>query len=363
MDRGKRPNKLVGSRNSKIYMDLRDIIREHTLPFLPAKSLFRFQGVCRDWKLQISTPFFAHNQSLTFQAISGLFCQSSGGDPPSFISIDPQSCGVPDPSLKFLPEPIDIRASSNGLICCHGQTGDKPYYICNPVTRQLKKLPKTNADHGLDPAVVLVFEPSLLNFVADYKLVCAFPSVDFDNATEFEIYSSTDGSWKISGEICFASKKLVPRSGIYVDGVVYWQAKHHGIVAFDLTKDRSQLIQGYHGINATLGTMNGKLCSAYANGRSVLVNVLSNVYSNTMQMHSNTRTWEEKTRFYLDNSALGGIANEQGMVLFAGCNVILVQFGRSILCYDMKSKETKVLCNVPEYDIRCISYVNSLVYI
>ncbi|CAL5372460.1 unnamed protein product [Camellia sinensis] len=145
--------------------------------------------------------------------------------------------------MKFLPEPIDIRASSNGLICCQGQTGDKPYYICNPVTRQLKKLPKTNADHGLDPAVVLVFEPSLLNFVADYKLVCAFPSVDFDNATEFEIYSSTDGSWKISGEICFASKKLVPRSGIYVDGVVYWQAKHHGIVAFDLTKDRSQLIQ------------------------------------------------------------------------------------------------------------------------
>ncbi|CAL5375657.1 unnamed protein product [Camellia sinensis] len=145
--------------------------------------------------------------------------------------------------MKFLPEPIDIRASSNGLICCQGQTGDKPYYICNPVTRQLKKLPKTNADHGLDPAVVLVFEPSLLNFVADYKLVCAFPSVDFDNATEFEIYSSTDGSWKISGETCFASKKLVPRSGIYVDGVVYWQAKHHGIVAFDLTKDRSQLIQ------------------------------------------------------------------------------------------------------------------------
>ncbi|CAL5368910.1 unnamed protein product [Camellia sinensis] len=80
----------------------------------------RFQGVCRDWTLQISTPFFAHNQSLTFQAISGLFCQSSGGDPPSFISIDPQSCGVPDPSLKFLPEPIDIRASSNGLICCQG---------------------------------------------------------------------------------------------------------------------------------------------------------------------------------------------------------------------------------------------------
>uniref|UniRef100_A0A5B7BCM1 F-box protein At3g26010-like beta-propeller domain-containing protein n=1 Tax=Davidia involucrata TaxID=16924 RepID=A0A5B7BCM1_DAVIN len=163
MDRGKRPIKFIGCRNNKIYMDLKDIIREHALPFLPAKSLFRFQGVCRDWKLQISTPFFAHNQSLSFHTFSGIFLQSLG-NPPSFVSIDPKSCGVPDPSLKFLPEPVDISASSNGLLCCQGCTGDKAYYICNPVTRQWKKLPKPNGDHGPDPAVVLVFEPSLLNF-------------------------------------------------------------------------------------------------------------------------------------------------------------------------------------------------------
>ncbi|KAH7851870.1 hypothetical protein Vadar_017605 [Vaccinium darrowii] len=207
-----------------MYMDLRDIIREHALPFLPAKSLFRVQVVCRDWKLQISTPFFAHNQSLSYQSLSGLFCQLPF-NPPSFISIDPKSCGVPDPSLTFLPEPVDIRASSNGLICCQGRTGLKAYYICNPVTKQWKTLPNSNANH-----------------------------VDFDNATEFEIYSSSEGAWKVSGEICFASKKLVPRSGVCVDGVVYWQSKVHGIVAFDLTKDRSQLIQGHSG--ATLGMIN-----------------------------------------------------------------------------------------------------------
>ena len=75
---------------------------------------------------------------------------------------------------------------------------------------------------GSDPAVVVVFELSLLNFVVDYKLVCAFPSIDFDNATEFEIYSSAEGSWEVSGEICFASMKLVSRSVVHVDGVVYW---------------------------------------------------------------------------------------------------------------------------------------------
>ncbi|CAL5367247.1 unnamed protein product [Camellia sinensis] len=363
MDRGKRPNKFMSSRNNNIYMDFRDIIREHALPFLPAKSLLRFRGVCRDWKLQISTPFFAHNQSLCFQGFSGLFFQSRG-DPPYFISVDPISCGVPDPSLKFLPEPVNIKASSNGLICCQGCTGDKAYYICNPVTRQWKKLPKTNADHGSDPAVVLVFEPSLLNFVADYKLVCAFPSIDFDDATEFEIYSSTEGSWKISGEICFASKKLVSRSGVYVDGVVYWQERHHGVVAFDLTKDRSQLIQGYHGATSTLGVMNGKLCSAYATGRSITVQVLSNVYSNTMQMHSNARTWKEETRFDLGNPVTAaGVGQERYMVLFAGCNVVLVQGGKTILCYDMKTKETKIISSAAENNARCVSCVNSLIYI
>jgi hypothetical protein len=176
MDRGKRSNNIIANRNNKIYMDLKDIIREHTLPFLPAKSLFRFKTVCRDWKLQISTPFFAHNQSNCFHDVSGLFCQSRS-NPPSFISLDPNSYGVPDPSLQFLPEPVDIKTSSNGLLCCQGHTGDKAYYICNPVTKQWKKLPKPNAYHGSDPSLVLMFEPSLLNFVAEYKLICAFPLV------------------------------------------------------------------------------------------------------------------------------------------------------------------------------------------
>ncbi|KAE9466945.1 hypothetical protein C3L33_01135, partial [Rhododendron williamsianum] len=360
MDRGKRPNKFVANRNNKMYMDLKDIIREHALPFLPAKSLFRVQGVCRDWKLQISTPFFAHNQSLSFQALSGLFCQVPG-DPPSFISIEPKSCGVPDPSLKFLPEPVDIRASSNGLICCQGRTGVKAYYICNPVTKQWKKLPNSNANHGPDPAIVLVFEPSLLNFVADYKLVCAFPSNDFDNATEFEIYSSAEGAWKVSGEICFASKKLVPRSGVCVDGVVYWQSKVHGIVAFDLTKDRSQLIQGYS--TGALGMIHGKLCSTHANGRTITVSVLANVYSNTMQMQSNSRTWKEKARFIIDNSVSAGSAYDQAVVLAVGCNVVLVQIGKTILAHNLNTKRTKAVWSAAESDIRCVSYVNSLVYI
>ncbi|KAK9284502.1 hypothetical protein L1049_023676 [Liquidambar formosana] len=361
MDRGKKPGRFLGAMNSKIYLDLKDIIREHALPFLPAKSLFRFTGVCRDWKLQISTPFFAHNQSNSFRTISGLFCQAPG-DPPSFISLDPKACGVPDPSLTFLPDQVDVRASSNGLLCCEGCTGEKAFYICNPVSKQWKKLPKPNANHGPDSAIVLIFEPSLLNFVADYKLVCAFPSVDFDNGYEFEIYSSAEESWKISGEICFGNRKLLPRSGVHVKGVVYWMTKNgSSIVAFDLMKERSQLLYGSYG--SSLGVMHGKLCLVSVSRQLLVVNVLSNVYSNTMVMNSNAKTWEEKLRIPLSNDAVpGGISYDQALVVFAGSDVVVVQAGRSVFSIDIKTKESAVLCSAADHDVRIIAYVNSLVY-
>lgn len=357
MDRGKRPSKSIVGGNNKIYMDLKDIIREYTLPFLPAKSLFRFTGVCRDWKMQISTPFFAHNQSNSFHAVSGLFYQIAG-EPPSFISLDPKAYGVPDPSLKFLPVPVDIRASCNGLLCCKARTGDKAYYMCNPATKMWKKLPKPDADHGTDPALVVIFEPSLLNFVADYKLVCAFPSTDFDDGYEFEIYSSAEGCWRISREICLGDRKLLPSPGVHVNGIVYWQMKHGVLVAFDLARERSQLIYGMKG---ALCVMQGKLCSVSMHGWTVTVNVLSNVYSNTMEMHSKARTWVQKRLINLDPSALGAGSCKQPSVVFADSDTVVIHDGTTIFSYDMKSKETSALGSA--VGTRLIAYVNNLVHV
>lgn len=367
MDRGKREKQFIKNKNHKMYLDLKGIIREQALPFLPAKSLCRFRGVCREWKLQTATPFFAHNQSNSFHEISGFFCQSSP-NLPSFISLDPSAYGVPDPSLKFLPEPVDIRTSSNGLLCCQGRGGHNPYYICNPVTKQWKVLPKPNCSHGSDPALVLIFEPSLLNFVAEYKLLCAFPSVDFDSGYEFEIYSSTDGVWKVFGEIYFGNKKLLPRSGVYVNGIVYWQAVHGGIIAFDLTMERTQLLNGNYGYSGTLGVMNGKLASTRVQNSGLTVDVLYNAHTNTMGMHNKVRSWEQKHQIsFSSSSVLRGATshypNQGSNVVFAGGNVILVQSGGKLYSYEMKTKEVKCLLNEFGHGIRILPYVNSLVEI
>ncbi|XP_075475977.1 F-box protein At5g07610-like isoform X1 [Primulina tabacum] len=354
MDRGKRPGNFLGTWNSKLHLDLKGIIRENALPFLPAKSLVRFQCVCRDWKLQISTPFFAHNQSLSCHDVSGCIHQIPGG-PPTFVSADPITCGVPDPLLRFLPEPVDIRSSSNGLLCCQGQAGDKPYYICNPVTQQWKKLPKPIADHGYQPAIVLIFEPSLLNFEADYKLVCAFPSADFGDAIEFEVYSSKEGSWKVSGEICFAAVHIDPRSGVYADGVVYWKGK--SLLCFDVTKDRSQVRNSFmHGI---LGTIDGKLCVVSINSQTLTMNVLNNAYSNTMEMSSRTRMWKATEKVILDKGLLNGSSNQS--ILFARSNLLLIRSGGELFSYDWRIKELKAMGEASYHrtEMICLPYVNS----
>ncbi|GAB4847129.1 hypothetical protein Ancab_026138 [Ancistrocladus abbreviatus] len=360
MDRGKRLSKTIGGANTMIYMDLKEIIREHALPYLPAKALYRFIGVCRDWKVQISTPFFVHNQSNSFRSISGLFCQLPGS-PLSLISLDPMAYGVPDPQLKFLPEPVDIRASSNGLLCCQGHTGERAYYVCNPVNQQWRKLPKPNADHGTNPALVLIFEPSILNFVPDYKLVCAFPSTDFDNGYEFEVYSSLDDSWKVSAEICFGNRTILPRSGVHVNGVVYW-ASTGSMVAFDLTIDRSQIIPYY--ALGLLSVMNGKLCLSSLSGSTLTISELNTIHASTMQMHSNTKTWEVRHRIQLNGAGFRhGLPDGRHHVLCAEGDVAMFHAGGEIFSYNMKTKETMAISGGAAYDDRCIyiPYVNSLV--
>ncbi|XVF17875.1 hypothetical protein REPUB_Repub10bG0162400 [Reevesia pubescens] len=359
MDRGKKPTNSYGNKNCKIYMDFKDVVSENAICYLPVKSLFRCTGVCWEWKLQISTTFFAHNQSNSFHSTSGFFYQTNGV--PSFMSIDPMAYGVPVPSLSFLPEPVDIRSSCNGLLCCQGRTGYRSYYICNPVTKQWKKLPKPDADHGPDPAVVLVFEPSLLNFITDYKLVCPFPS-ELDGY-EFEIYSSKKGSWRTSGEICFANRKILPKSGVYVNGTVYWLSSQ-GITAFDLNSERSQLLYSAPG---TLGTMNGKLCAAHIRGQRLVVSILSNAHSNTMQMRSNAKTWLEMRpdidlKIILPAESSNYASYGHGSVVFVGGDIVLVRKGKLFYTYDMKKKACNHLGEVNiETNAGIVGYVNGLV--
>ncbi|CAI9117415.1 OLC1v1018807C1 [Oldenlandia corymbosa var. corymbosa] len=356
MDRGKRKGNFLGITNNKIYMDLNGIIREHALAYLPAKSLMRFKSVCRDWKLQISSPFFVHNQSQCFRSVGGLFCQVSGKQP-VLVPFDGKSCGVPDPVLSFMPEPVLIRSSSNGLLCCQSSSPDKAYYICNPVNKQWKKLPPTSADHGSNPSIALVFEPSLLNFVPEYKLVCAFRSNDFPDAIEFEVYNSRENAWKTSAAILFMNETPVPGSGVCVNNIIYWKLASGSVLAFDLVNDTSNRLGYYH--TQAVGNVNGNVCLATVHGSSLSLNVLNNSQAiSAMPMYPRTKMCTSAVY-----KGITGDANHR--VVFVSSKLVVLEGYDKLCLFDLGEKNLKELINnLGSGGKRTyVPYVNSLVSI
>ncbi|WCJ24877.1 F-box family protein [Euphorbia peplus] len=374
MDRVKKP-KSVGHRNDEMYMELKEIIREKALEYLPAKSLRRHTGVSKEWKHRISSPFFAHCQSNSFQEISGFFCQTDASDA-SFISLDASLYGIPDPSLNFLPDKVTIKSSSYGLLCCQGQTGTRPYYICNPVTQQWKELPKPEANHGSEPAVVLIFKPSLLDFVVEFKLVCAFPSehlcVSSDlNICEFDIYSSSDNSWRRSrARISLSDRKIIPNSGVLADGIIYWQVKPSGILTFDLKKEQAAPCcfdwNGYYTCsNAYFGELNGKLCCARLQLLTSTLDMLElPEFKNTREMNSGSRT-SDKEPVILSNSlfSLYAYHNVTVELMYLGETFVVIRFGSVVVLYNLETEDVKQLCSAAEEYTTVVPYVNSLVEI
>ncbi|WCJ24880.1 Galactose oxidase/kelch repeat superfamily protein [Euphorbia peplus] len=363
MHRAKKPNLSGAHRNDQIYMELNEIIREKSLQYLPAKSLRRYTGVSKDWKLHISSPFFAHSQSNSFQDISGFFFQT-GASAPSFVSLDAAAYGIPNPSLTFLPDKVNIKSSSYGLLCCQGQTGTRPYYICNPVTQRWKELPKPKAYHGSDPALVLIFKPSLLNFVVEFKLVCAFTSarVSSDlNICEFDIYSSSDNSWRRSHErISLPNRKIIPSSGVHADGIIYWKTKSSGILTFDLKKEQATPSDfdwdGYYCCSETyFGELNGKLCCARVHLPRLNIELLEYPEFNSIK-------YKEPVIFGGYLFSLDEELSVMAELMHVGGKVAVIQLGSVVVLYNLETQDVKELCAAEE-NTRWIPYVNSLVEI
>jgi len=242
-------------------MEIQDVVRQHALCFLPAKSLCRFKTVSKEWLRWINCPFFFHTQTNHFRHISGLFCQFPG-ESPSFMSLNPVAYGVPNPTLCFLPEPVDARTSCNGLLGCQSRLGDNAYYICNPVTEGWRMVPKPNLYHGPETAIALAFEPDILNFEAQYELVCAVTLPD-RTALQFEIYSSRTNSWRVCNAV-FLELDALPLNGdgFYTRGFVYWETKSGAVLVFDLKEEEYGIVSLPPSRKPTgaLTDMRGELC-------------------------------------------------------------------------------------------------------
>ncbi|OMO84344.1 hypothetical protein COLO4_22097 [Corchorus olitorius] len=336
--------------NKKVNIE--DVVREHALHFLPAKSLCRFKTVSRGWDQWISTPLFAHRQTTCFKNVSGLFYQAPGCKP-SFISFHDDAYGMPDPSLDFLPERVNIRSSCNGLVCCQS-VGDNVYYICNPVTQQWKKLPRPAMYHGDEAAIVLVFEPRPLNFNESYELVCAITVPD-TQTVQFEIYSSRSSSWRLSETICCEQYCLgLDSIGFYMKDVVYWKTSSGVILAFHLRSEEYGVLPlplnaGEYG---ALTMMNGELCYILPQEEDDVCNIY--IYGNL--------DMSLKTVIKLTSDDVGSILGVCRAFPSVNDDILILALGRKVIAYHVREQKAELICTSEVSPwISCHPYVNNLV--
>lgn len=125
---------------SKVFPD--EVIIQ-ILVRLPIKSVFKFKQVCKLWCKLLSERYFIqlYNRISVTNPRVLIEVSDSSESKSGLICID-KFVGVSDLNLDFIKDRVKIRASCNGLLCCSSIPDKGVYYVCNPMTRQYKLLPR-----------------------------------------------------------------------------------------------------------------------------------------------------------------------------------------------------------------------------
>ncbi|KAJ8506683.1 hypothetical protein OPV22_007569 [Ensete ventricosum] len=199
---------------------------------LPAKSLLRFRCVSRRWNGIISSNSFVHAHAAAPRLVSGLLYQSSQG-----TLVYSQFCyataSLPDPSLSFLPEPVVVKASARGLLCCRGRFS-MMYYVCNPSTAVWVSLPQPGNLHNYRTEVVLMIDDlPRSNRFTEFRVVCAFPEVGIPHHVYgLETFSTDEWRWATS-KWSPRLGGLLPGSGVVVGGRACWRTTMDTVFMYD----------------------------------------------------------------------------------------------------------------------------------
>ncbi|XP_027115857.1 F-box protein At5g49610 isoform X2 [Coffea arabica] len=112
---------------------------------LPVKALTRIKCVCKLWYQLASGDYFrhVHNElSIRNPMVLVEVTDTSSESRSSLICVD-NLRGVYEFSLDFIKARVKVRASCNGLLCCSSIPDKGVYYVCNPMTREYKMLPRS----------------------------------------------------------------------------------------------------------------------------------------------------------------------------------------------------------------------------
>ncbi|PKI72805.1 F-box protein At5g49610-like [Punica granatum] len=214
---------------------------------LPIKSLFRAKIVCKLWHRLVSEEYFVHlynelsvRNSMVLVEVS----DSSESTNMSLICVD-NLRGVSELSLDFLKDRVKVRASCNGLLCCSSIPDKGIFYVCNPMTREFRLLPRSR-----ERPVTRFYpdgEAALVGLACDlpgqkYNVVLAGYHRTFghrpDGTFICSVFDSESSKWRkfvsLQDEhFTHMSKNQV----VFVNGALHWLTGSACILILDLNYD------------------------------------------------------------------------------------------------------------------------------
>ncbi|KAI3941642.1 hypothetical protein MKX01_018232 [Papaver californicum] len=353
---------------------------------LRAKTLLELKLVSKKWGHMFSDLSFMqlHSQRST-PSISGFFFQGrfqtceDDIDNISYIPVDREQIRViPKTVLDFLPEKVVLVASSNGLICCRNSKINKSFsaiYVCNPASRQWVKLDWSwsREDRGFGLSLVPSGNSSEFRLVNLHRMELEYENHDaVDFIYSFDIYSTSTGKWKTSGDMCLCKYSPVKNLGIYVSGILYWLTDGNLILAFDLENEKSHLINlpvlrnpFKEAPEGCIGEFNGQLHYITIKNTGMQVWILENYYASEWVLESciSLDIMEQNNPTIIHNAAermeypcdqnpyMDPLAFQDGLLLMKVCSMIV--------SYRLETGEIKELCT---YDpLGPNSFINPIV--
>ncbi|KAK4254126.1 hypothetical protein QN277_009551 [Acacia crassicarpa] len=218
---------------------------------LPAKSIVRFQCVCKEWKNLSKSPSFIaehfnhqpdrNNPFLLLHEYSDEHRRSS------LYLLDHKMETVDVlriPSIGAFRRKWRIIGSCNGLLCVQvddGRRRSHSLWLWNPLIREVREVPSTRNDKRVcrigfgfssvanDYKIVRFYTPELPKKKSERVYYC-------NRIDHVEVYSLSTDSWKeLEFVVLHLSHALLNKS-VNVDGTIFWLAKT-SVVSFDIATE------------------------------------------------------------------------------------------------------------------------------
>ncbi|RZC87921.1 hypothetical protein C5167_004105 [Papaver somniferum] len=215
---------------------------------LPIKSLYKCKSVCKNWYRIPSQNYFitlyndisSKNPMILVEVIKSFYVKSS------YICVD-RFKGVGEFSLDFIKsDRVKVRASCNGLLCCASIPNKGVYYVCNPMTKEYKLLPKTRERpmtrfHPDDEATLVGLGVDMVKGKFNVVLAGFYRPFGRRPLDSFVclVYDSEMNCWKrsvtsLNEEFTHMNKNQV----VFVNGYLHWLTYNcMYVLVFDIEND------------------------------------------------------------------------------------------------------------------------------